>query len=288
MHTLSHTARAALGAALIFAAGGCLWVPDDGPPSIKFGAKVGVVEVTGAIAESKDVIKQIVAFRDDASVKAVVIRIDSPGGAVGAVQEIYREVIRLRETKKVAASMGTTAASGGYYIAAAADRIFANPGTLTGSIGVIAQIADVGELMELLKVRVATIKAGKYKDTGSPTRPLTDEERALMNDLVAEVHQQFIDDIAKGRRKERAAVEPAADGRVMTGAKAKQLGLVDELGNQQDAVAWAWQAAGQTGKPPVTYGKKKRSPMFRELFDSMLGEFEELKSETAGLKLKYQ
>ena len=146
----------------------------------------------------------------------------------------------------------------------------------------------LGDLLELFKIRVATIKAGKYKDSGSMTRPLSDEERALLQEMIGEVHQQFIDDIAKGRRRERAAIEPAADGRVMTGAKAKQLGLVDDLGNLQDAVGWAWQAAGQTGKPSVSFGKKKRNTMFHEMFESMLGELDDIRSGASGLTLKYQ
>ena len=182
--------EAALATALLFSASGCFGFmpPDEGQSGLKFGPRIGVVEINGPISESKEIIRQIAQFREDGAVKAVVVRVDSPGGTVGATQEIYREVMKLREVKKVAASMGTTAASGGYYIAAAADRIFANPGTLTGSIGVIAQIADLGDLLELFKIRVATIKAGKYKDSGSMTRPLSDEERALLQEMIGEVH----------------------------------------------------------------------------------------------------
>jgi protease IV len=285
-HALKVTRAAAAAVALLFLAS-CLMSSDEAVP-MKWGAKVGVVEITGPITESKDVIKAITSFREDASVKAVVIRIDSPGGPVGAVQEIFREVMRLREAKKVAASMGTTAASGGYYVAAAADRIFANPGTVTGSIGVVAQIADLGELMDLLKIKVTTIKAGKFKDSGSMTRALTAEEKGLLQDLVAEVHQQFINDIVKGRKRERAEVARAADGRIITGATAKEIGLVDELGNLQDAIAWAATAAGIGGKPNVVYPKKKRAAFFREILNSMFGEFDEMSSEASGLRLKFQ
>jgi len=279
--------RAAATAALFFLSG-CLYVHDDQVQPLKFGSKVGIVEIVGPITESKDIVKHISQFRDDGSVKAVVIRIDSPGGAVGSVQEIYGEVMRLREVKKVAASMGNAAASGGYYIAAAADRIFANPGTVTGSIGVVAQIADLGELMDLLKIKVATVKSGKFKDSGSFTRPLSPEERELLQGVVAEVHDQFVRDIAKGRKKDVAAVLPAADGRIITGAKAKEIGLVDDLGNLQDAVSWAGTAAGLGPKPHVVYARKKRPALLREILDSMFGEMDEMGSEAAGVKLKFQ
>ncbi|MBI5529095.1 MAG: signal peptide peptidase SppA [Deltaproteobacteria bacterium] len=278
---------AAVTAALVFLSG-CLYVHDDQVQPLKFGSKVGVVEINGPVTESKDIVRHIAQFRDDGSVKAVVLRIDSPGGAVGSVQEIYGEVMRLREGKKVVVSMGNAAASGGYYIAAAADRIFANPGTVTGSIGVVAQIADLGELMDLLKIRIATVKSGKFKDSGTFTRPLAPEERELLQGVVAEVHDQFVRDIARGRKKEVSTILPAADGRIITGAKAKEMGLVDDLGNFQDAVSWAGTAAGLGPKPRVVYARKKRPAFLREILDSMFGEIDEMGSEASGVKLKFQ
>jgi protease-4 len=283
--------RAAVSAAALLSVSSCMLIGDE-QVGAKFGSsKIGVVEVSGTIMDSKEVIKRLDEFKEDQSVKAIVLRVESPGGAVGAIQEIYREVMKLREGKdarKVVASMGNTAASGGYYVSAAANRIFANPGTVTGSIGVISHQADFGELMDLLKIHFSSIKSGKFKDTGTPFRPLTPEEHQLMQELVLEMHQQFVSDIAKGRARQVSEIALVADGRVMTGARAKDLGLVDELGNLQDAIDWAAKAAGIAGKPSVVYGRKKRPAFLREMFESILGDLDEMGSRSAGLKLMYE
>ena len=289
MGHLARTTWAAVAiAAALFLANSCMLDGGDFKSSKKSGPKVGVVEITDTIMDSKEVIKRLDEFGEDDEVKALVLRIDTPGGAVGAVQEIYREVMRLRGKKKIVASFGNTAASGGYYIAAAADRIFSNPGTVTGSIGVVAQVTDISDLLALAKIKVNTIKAGRYKDTGSPTRPMTPEDEKIMQALVTEVHAQFVGDIAKGRGMDPAKVEASADGRVMTGAKAKELGLVDELGDMQDAVAWVMKASDLKGKPHLVYGKKKRQSMFKEMMESFIENADDVSSRLEGLKLRFQ
>jgi protease-4 len=253
----------------------------------RFGPKVGVVEITGVITESRDTLKSLAEFSEEDSVKAVVVRIDSPGGSVGAVQEIYREIMKLRGRKKTAASLGTAAASGGYYIASACERIFSNPGTLTGSIGAVMQIPDVEGVMDLLKLRVTTVKSGRFKDSGSMTRALSPDEQNLFQDLVAEVHQQFINDIAKGRGRRPEDISTAADGRIFTGARAMEMGLVDEMGGEKDALEWAAKAAGIPGKPNVVRGRKRQA-LVRELLESLAGGMDDLSSRAGGFKLLFK
>jgi protease IV len=190
------------------------------------------------------------AKRDE--VKAVVLRINSPGGTVAAVQEIYSEIMKLRRKGKVVvASMGDVAASGGYYIAAACDKIVANPGTLTGSIGVILEIANVEELFKKIGVRIEAIKSGKYKDSGSAYRSITPEERQSFQELINEAYGQFVSDIAKGRKMDEKKVSALADGRVYTGNQALANGLVDALGNDEDAIELAAKLANIQGKPKI-------------------------------------
>ncbi len=212
------------------------------------GQKVGVVSIQGPITDSREVIRQLKVLRESEAVKAIVVRINSPGGAVGPSQEIYREVMKTRQTKKVVASMGAVAASGGYYIAAAADRIMANPGTITGSIGVIMGFTNFRQLMEKIGLRPIIIKSGPYKDIGSPTRPMTDEEKALLQQVIDQIHQQFIQAVSTGRNLEKERVAELADGRIYTGQQARELGLVDSLGNFEDAVQLAGKLGGISGR----------------------------------------
>lgn len=230
----------------------------EGGFSSSGGDRVGVVEVTGTITESKKVVKQLQEFRDESHIKAVVVRVDSPGGAVGPSQEIYEAIRKLREKKKVVASMGSLAASGGFYIAMAADKVYANPGTLTGSIGVIMQLPNVQGLMKWAGVEMNTITAGKMKDVGNMYRPMTAEERDYLAAMLEDVHQQFIAAVAEGRGLKVEEVAPIADGRVFTGRKAKELKLVDELGGLQDAVAAAAKLGGITGEPKTEYPKQEK------------------------------
>lgn len=225
----------------------------DRPAHFSVRKQVGVVEVSGVIFESKKIIEQLADFHDSGSIKAIVLRIDSPGGGVGPAQEIHDEVRRIDADKPVVVSMGSVAASGGYYIAAPARRIFANPGTITGSIGVIMEFTNFQELLEKIGLHNQTVKSGKHKDIGSPVRPMTDEDRAILQTLIDDVHSQFIDAIAAGRQLDHQAVRALADGRIFTGRKALELGLVDELGSLEAAISRAGELAGIEGKPEVVY-----------------------------------
>lgn len=234
------------------------------------GDKVGIIEIAGAIADSKVLVNQIKTFREEKAVKAIVLRIDSPGGGVGASQEIYREIQRTVAEKQVIASLGAVAASGGYYVAAACDGIMANPGTITGSIGVIMGHTNFEELLRKIGLTPVVIKSGEYKDLGSPLRPMTAEEKALLQDLIATIHQQFVAAIADGRQMEMAQVEALADGRLFTGSEALTLGLVDRLGNLEDAVQWAAHLAGIEDKVETIYPEKERMPLLRYVLEAVV------------------
>ena len=232
------------------------------------GEKVGVVEINGTIVDSRTIIEQIKKFRKLDAIKAIVIRINSPGGAVAPSQEIYTEIMRTREYKRVIASMGTVAASGGYYIAAAADGIVANAGTLTGSIGVIMGYTNLEELLKKIGLLPVVIKSGPYKDVGSPARPMTDKERELLQEVVTKIHQQFIRAIAEGRKLEVSQVKLIADGRIFSGEQAKELGLVDRIGNFEDALKWAGELGGIDGEIVPVYAGDKKLSLLRYLLES--------------------
>jgi len=226
-----------------------------------FGDKIAIVEVKGVITQSSGVIEDLQQYLADDGVKAIVLRVDSPGGGVGPAQEIYREIMRIRSTskKKVVTSMGSVAASGGYYIACASDRIVANPGTITGSIGVIMQFSNLEELLKKIGVKGVVLKSGEHKDIGSPFREMTPEEKRIMQEVLDNVHQQFIQAVADGRKLERSKVAQIADGRILTGEQAKNLGLVDQLGNLHDTIDITAKMVGIEGKPNVLYPKRKIS-----------------------------
>jgi len=238
--------------------------------AFEFGEKVGVVEIKGVIADPKPVILQLKRFRKDKNVKAIVLRIDSPGGGVGPSQEIYAEVKKTTRVKKVVTSMGAIAASGGYYVGAAADHIIANPGTITGSIGVIMEFANAEELFKKIGVSAIIIKSGDYKDTGSPLRKMTPEERRLLEGFVGNVHQQFVTAVAEGRKMSEETVRTIADGRIFSGQQAQKLGLLDSLGNMEDAIALAAELGGIKGEPSVVYGEKKRFSVLEFILGSKL------------------
>lgn len=229
--------------------------------------RIGVLEVRGVIDNVQESLKALKEFRQDVNVKAVLVRIDSPGGGVGASQELYREIRRTMEEKPVVASLGGIAASGGYYIASAATRVIANPGTITGSIGVISYFPNLRELFEKVGFSAVIIKSGRYKDTGNPGREMTDEERALLQSTMDQAHRQFIRDVAQGRNLTEAKVREIADGRIIMGESAQQLGLVDELGNFEDAVNASARLGKIEGEPDLLYAKKKK----RSLLDYLLG-----------------
>jgi len=229
------------------------------------GPKIGVVELTGTITDSKDLVGQLHELRKDDSIKAIVLRIDSPGGAVAPSQEIYRAVMRAKKDKKVVCSMGTVAASGGFYVASACDKIYASPGTITGSIGVISEFPHVSQLMALAKIDVDTIKSGAMKDSGSPLREMTDSERKFFQGFVNGVYEQFLDDVSAARKIPKETLRPLADGRILTGQQALEHHLIDELGNLEDAIEGAGKLAGAKGEPVPVFQKKPRGSLVGEM-----------------------
>lgn len=237
------------------------------PTAFSVGEKVAVVEVHGIISSSRQLMEEIIDFRDDTTVKAVVIRVDSPGGAVGPSQEIYEEVKKTAKVKPVIVSMGAVAASGGYYVAVPAQRILANPGTLTGSIGVIMQFTNFEELLGKIGLKNEVVKSGQHKDIGSATRPMTEKDRLILQSLIDDVHDQFMTAIAEGRKMDLNKVKDLADGRIYTGRQALQAGLVDELGNLQDAIAIAGKLGGIEGKPQVIYPSSQNPKLLNYLLE---------------------
>lgn len=225
-----------------------------------FGPRVAVIELEGVITDGDDLVRDLKALRDNAHVRAIVIRINSPGGVVGPTQEIHDALVRLRAAgKPVVASLSSIAASGGYYVAVAADKIYANPGTLTGSIGVIMQLATVDQLMKKVGIDYVVVKAGRYKDMGNFSRPMTPDERRVLQALLDDVHGQFIDAVAAGRKLARDQVVQFADGRVFSGTQAKALHMVDELGGLEDAVRGAAKLAGLPTPPNVITPRRRFS-----------------------------
>lgn len=249
--------------------------------------RIALIRVEGVILDSQTTVSDLKRFAENPLVKAIVLRIDSPGGGVVPSQEIYDAVQRVRNknNKAVVASMGTVAASGGYYIAAATDRIIANPGTLTGSIGVIMETANVEGLLKKIGVEGVVIKSGRFKDVGSPLRKMTDEEQALLQSVMDDVHKQFIEAVAEGRALEMPAVQALADGRIFTGRQAKEAQLVDELGNLEDAIQLAADMGGIEGEPKVVEPRRRFS--VRELLESRLSVLFPKLDFYSGVSLKY-
>lgn len=236
--------------------------------STPFGHTVGVILVQGPIEDSAPFITQLKELRDDSSVKAIVLRIDSPGGVVGPSQEMYEEVKKCTKQKPLVVSMGSVAASGGYYIAAPAQVIYANPGTITGSIGVILQLTNVEGLLNKIGLKPTVLKSGKFKDSGSPVRALTPEDRAVLQAVVDSMHSQFIKAVAEGRKLPLATVKKFADGRIFSGEQAKSLKLVDRLGTMEDAIEEAARLGGISGKPSVRYPEKDEPSLLELLATS--------------------
>jgi protease-4 len=246
--------------------------------------RVALVRIEGPILDSKNTIDEIKDYAKDNSIKAIILRIDSPGGAVGPSQEIYAEVKKAAAKKKIIVSMGSVAASGGYYIASAATRILANPGTLTGSIGVIMEIPNVEGLMTKIGIKTEVIKSGKNKDIGSTFRSMTKEERELLQGVMDNVHEQFIKAVAEGRKMKVEDVRQIADGRIFTGEQAKANGLVDELGTLEDATMAAAKLAGINEEPEVISRKDKFS--FIDVLRNKIPK--ELADVIPSVKIKYQ
>lgn len=240
--------------------------------SFSLNEKIGVVSVNGVISDSIEIAEQLEDFGRDDSVAAVVLRIDSPGGGVAASQEIYDAVVKLKKQKKVVASMGSVAASGGLLIACSADKIVANPGTITGSISAIMQFANVEELLKKIGVKASSIKSGQHKDIGSPLREMTPEDRKIIQDLIDDIYNQFVEVIVRDRKLSREQVIAIADGRIFSGRQAKEYGLVDYLGNMGFAANTALKLAGKEGKYDLVYPQKKRASIFEYLVESASGQ----------------
>jgi protease-4 len=233
---------------------------------------IGVIDLKGVMMSSEEVLADLAEFRQDENIKAVVIRIDSPGGAVGAAQEIYQDIRRTAKVKPVVASMASVAASGGYYAALGANTIFANPGTMTGSIGVIIKLANIEQILDKIGYKPEVIKSGVNKDIGSITRPMTPAERALLQGVIDNVYLQFIQAVADSRKLSLEKVRPLADGRIFSGSQAKDLGLIDHLGNFTDAVEQAMQLAGLKGEQPNLVYPEGKNFSFMDLLTGEKGQ----------------
>ena len=230
--------------------------------------EIALVRIQGMLMDSQDIVRQLSDYRYNPGVRGIILRIDSPGGAVAPAQEIYNEIMKLRaEHKTVYASMGTVAASGGYYIACAADYVLANPGTLTGSIAAVMAFSNVEELTNKIGVKPVVIKSGKYKDVGSPMRTMKPEEQKLLQNVVDDVHQQFVQAVAKGRGLPVSQVSEIADGRIMTGQQALKLKLIDEVGGLEKTIDLLAKKLGIAGRPKVIEEKEK-TPFFDWLLQS--------------------
>ncbi|MDD5285541.1 MAG: signal peptide peptidase SppA [Desulfuromonadaceae bacterium] len=250
---------------------------------------VGMVEVKGMILDSKETIRQLRYYLKQDGIKALVLRVDSPGGVVAPSQEIYEEVKKFAAKKKIIVSMGSLAASGGYYISAPATMIYANPGTITASIGVILKLSNIEALMDKIGIKSYTLKTGKYKDSGSPLREFSAEDRAMLQSVIDNTHEQFIRAVAEGRKLPIEEIRKIADGRILSGEQAKGFKLVDRLGTLQDAIEEAGKQAGIKGEPEVILPPKKKINYFDILADGMEDKFEgTLKSALGGMRLVYE
>ncbi|UCG99832.1 MAG: signal peptide peptidase SppA [Deltaproteobacteria bacterium] len=246
-----------------------------GTRTLSFGNKIGVIPINGVIKDADTITEQLISFRNDRQIKAIILRINSPGGGVGPSQEIYSETRRTTQEKKVIASLGSLTASGAYYIASATDKIIANPGTLTGSIGVLMEFIRIEELLNKIGVEMHVIKSGEFKDIGSPNRKMTDRERQMIMNLLEDIRNQFVTAVSEGRNMPREKVLEIADGRIFSGRQAKKFGLVDRLGNFHDAVNLAKRMANIKGEVKLVYPEKKRRSflwdlLFRDLIDSII------------------
>ena len=246
-----------------------------------FGDKIAVVDLEGVIVDPKGVVQNLKRYADDDSVKAIILHVNTPGGGVAASQEIYSEVRRIRDKKKkrIVAQIETVGASGGYYVASATDKIYADPGSIVGSIGVIAEWYNYGDLIKWAKMKDITLKAGEFKDTGSPTRDLTPAEREYLQGMIDNMHQQFIQAVADGRHLKVEDVKAIADGKVWTGQQALPMKLVDQLGDFQDAVDDTAKAVGIKGEPVLVHPEKPR----RTLLDVLFGDLSEYLPDRAKL-----
>jgi len=263
-------------------------VVEEGASFYNLGQKVAIIEIYGTISGSNEVIRQLKKYSKDSSIPAIVLDIDSPGGAVVPSQEIYEEVLKARKTgKKVVASLRSLGASGGYYVACAADTIVANPGTLTGSIGVIFEFPVVQELFRKIGVKFEVVKRGELKEVGTWNRSMTREERDLLQSVIDDTYDQFVEAVKEGRGLERDKILELADGRIFTGRQAKELGLVDELGDFEDAVKIAGKMGDIEGVPRTIRERPKKVSFFDILTSSFKALSDLRSSENLLPKLQY-
>jgi len=236
-----------------------------------FGDKIGVVDIEGVIIEPKTVVADLKKFANDDSIKAIILHVNSPGGGVAASEEIYREVKRVRDDKKkrIVASIETVGASGAYYISSATNKIYADNGSIVGSIGVIAEWVNYGDLMRWAKLKPEVLKVGEFKDTGDPTRALTPAERAYMQSLIDNMYGQFVQAVAEGRHEKESDIKTIADGRVWTGQEALGMHLVDQIADFQGAVYDTARSVGIKGEPTLVHPERRRETLFDLLFGDL-------------------
>jgi protease IV len=236
-----------------------------------FGDKIGVIDLEGVIIDPKTVVPQIKKFRDDDSIKAIILHVNSPGGGVAASEEIYREVKRVRDAKKkrIVASIETVGASGAYYVSSATNKIYADNGSIVGSIGVIAEWVNYGDLMRWAKLKPEVLKTGEFKDTGDPSRSMTPAERAYMQSLIDNMFGQFVQAVAEGRHEKEADIKAIADGRVWTGEEALGMHLIDQIADFQGAVDDTARSVGIKGEPTLVHPERKRESLFDLLFGDL-------------------
>lgn len=252
------------------------------------GDMVGIIEVQGIIVDSSEFITQLHDFRDNDKIKAVVLRIDSPGGVVGPSQEMYEEIKKFTQKKKLVVSMGSLAASGGYYIAAPANLIVANPGTVTGSIGVIMKLSNIQGLLGKVGLNSFVLKSGKFKDSGSPIRPMTKADREILQGIIDSMHGQFVKAVAEGRKVPVEEIRKIADGRIFSGEQALRLKLVDRLGNLQDAVAEAGKLAGIKGEPELVYPPEKKKSLLEFIIEGTSDRIANKLKLESGISARYE
>jgi len=261
----------------------------DDATDLTFSDRIEVVDVDGELVESRPILDQLKRYEDSNSVKAILLNIDSPGGGVAVSQEIYTEIRRLRDKKDkiVVAYLSSTGASGAYYVACAANKIVANPGTIVGSIGVIAEWVNYADLMEWAKLKDVVFKTGEFKDTGSPSRALTENERKYFQGLIDDMYVQFLEAVASGRKLDLQEVRSLADGRVFTGRDAKGRKLIDEIGNLQDAVDLTAKLAGISGKPRLIRLSRRRVTLL-DVLTTDLSRFVPFNGQSMKSQIKFQ
>lgn len=233
-----------------------------------FGDKIGVVDLDGVILDPNEIVGQLQRFDDDDSIKAIIIHVNSPGGGVAASEEIYQEVKRIRDEKKkrIVSSIQTVGASGAYYVSSGTNKIYADNGSVVGSIGVIAEWVNYGDLMRWAKLKPELLKVGEFKDTGDPTRELTPAERAYMQGLIDNMYGQFVQAVADGRHAKVADIKAIADGRVWTGQQAMDLHLIDQIADFRSAVQDTAKSVGISGEPVLVHPEKDRQSLLDLIF----------------------